>query len=79
MQVDPLTEKQTDFTEDFLLKSKCMKPYKRRTKDRRDVEQIDKGHSQHEHDEGTNIQCHCSAKETKKSYMKQYATSPLNG
>lgn len=46
-----------------------MKPYKCRAKARRDMEQIDKGLRQHdEHDEETDIQCHCSAKETK--YIK---------
>lgn len=52
-------------THRIFLKSKCTKPYKRRTKDQGNMEQIDEGHGQHKHDEETDIQCHCSAEETK--------------
>lgn len=38
-------------------------------RDRGHMEQINKGHTQHEHDEETDVQCHCCAEENKHSHI----------
>lgn len=58
--MNPLTQKHTDCAKDFL------KDAWSRIKDHRDMEQIIKGHRQHEHDEEMDIQYHRRAEETKK-------------
>lgn len=64
--MDPLTEKHRGFFKEQMHEDIYSKS---RTEARRDVEQIDKGHIQHEHEEEMNIQCHRSAKKTKKSHI----------
>lgn len=58
-----LTENHTDFTFFTEQKHKVINAEPKIE----NMEHTDKGHRQHKHDEETDIRCHCSAKETKRS------------